>query len=218
MQMHAVTASAEPLRRADELLGELEAGLQLLAGGLVVDQMAQCRGEIEAAERKQLAGELVAGERELFVCDQQPPCDRGQRRAILLTGRLDIATLENQSGQAEPATGLGELALSGRGEATLLDIAARAPKDAVVVQDAAEAQRPLDVVIAGEQSLPERTCTGRVHIDVFPDAPRPGRLPTTMRSRSLIVVRWARTVEPVSATASAPRASARRRIVSVTCR
>ena len=124
---------------------------------------------VEAAERKQLARELVAGERELSVGDQPPPCDRGQRRTTLLSGCLDVAALENQPRQAEPATGLGELALGGRGEAIVLDIAARAPKDTIVVQYAAKAQRPLDIIIAGAQSLPERFCAGRVHVDVFPD-------------------------------------------------
>jgi hypothetical protein len=89
-----------------ELLGKLEVGAQLLAGGLVVDQTVQCCGQIEAVERKRLVRELVAGERELSVCDQPPPCDRGQRRTALLTGGLNVAALENQPGQAEPATGL----------------------------------------------------------------------------------------------------------------
>jgi len=38
-----------------------------------------------------------------------------------------------------------------------------------LVQYAAEAQRPLDVVIASEQSLPEGVGAGRVYINVFLD-------------------------------------------------
>jgi hypothetical protein len=117
-----------------------------------------------------LVRQLVAREWEDSVCDQKPTCEGGERRATLLTSGFQVAALENKAGQVETAICLGDLALSRWCEVVLPDMTASGLKDPFVVQDAAKAQRPLDVVVAGDESIPECCCAGRVHVDVLMNA------------------------------------------------
>ncbi|MGH2903506.1 MAG: hypothetical protein ACRDK7_07995 [Solirubrobacteraceae bacterium] len=125
--------------------------------------------EIQTLKHDQLVGELIAGQWEDPIRDQKPPRDRSQRRTALLAGGLDIATLENESGQTKPSAGLGELACGGGRELVLVDIATRGLEDAIVVEDASEAERPLYVIVAGDESLPKRFWAGRVQVNVLLD-------------------------------------------------
>jgi hypothetical protein len=112
-----------------QFLTGLQTGAQLVAAGLDMDQPVERGGEVEVPEREHLVGELVTGEWENPVCDQQPSCDGGERRARLLMRRFEITALEHEPGKAEPANGLDELALGRWREAVLIDMAARRPKD-----------------------------------------------------------------------------------------